>query len=50
MNEIAIFTLEVADELIVRGFDPVGGNEVATFFEDSDLLRDNLSEILTKYL
>ena len=33
-----------------RGFYPVGENEVAVFFEDSEVLQENLNEILDQYL
>lgn len=44
--EIAIFTKEIADELIVRGFTLVGRSKLAWFFEDSTLLQETVEELI----
>lgn len=46
MVEIAIFTEEVVRGLIDRGYAPVGKTSKAWYFEDSDMLRIALEEIL----
>lgn len=44
--DIAIFTPEVAEALIMRGFELVAQTEKAWYFKDSMLLRDAIDELL----
>ena len=46
MIEFAVFTPEVAMNLITRGFKLIRRNEVAWFFEDSVLLEAAVSELV----
>lgn len=46
MGEFAIFTPEVAEELINRGFELVARSEKAYYFNDSAGFRDAVNEIL----
>lgn len=45
MNEMAIFTEEIALELLARGFKLKGITEKAWLFEDSVLLERTVSEL-----
>ena len=45
MNEFAIFTEEIAEELIARGFQMVGRSKYAWLFEDSELLEQAVTEL-----
>ena len=46
MRDIAIFSPEVVEALISKGFKPVSRSKKAWYFEDSDWLRIALDEIL----
>ena len=50
MIDLAIFTEEIAMELINRGFELVAKTKKAWYFEDSVLLRDAVSELLEAYV
>jgi hypothetical protein len=46
MNEMAIFTEEIAMNLLARGFKLKGYTDKAWFFEDSVLLERAVSELV----
>lgn len=46
MNEFAIFTEAIAEELIARGFKLLGYTNKAWFFEDSLLLERTVAELV----
>jgi hypothetical protein len=46
MIEIAIFTEEIAEELMARGFQMVGKSKLAWFFEDSKEIEVAIEEII----
>ena len=46
MREMAIFTPEIAEELIARGFELVARTEKAYYFIDSVLLERTVCELL----
>ena len=46
MNELAIFTEAIAEELIARGFKLAGRSEFAWFFEDSVRLESSVAELV----
>lgn len=46
MRDFAVFTPEIADGLIARGFRLKGYNKVAWFFEDSAQLRRAIEELI----
>ena len=45
MIEFAVFTKEIVEELILRGFNPIRRSSLAWFFEDSVLLESCLGEL-----
>ena len=47
--DIAIFTPEVAEALIMRGFELVAQTDKAWYFRDSVLLRDAVEELLEAF-
>lgn len=49
MGEFAIFTEEIAMELAARGFIIRGKSEYAWFFDDSEDLQKNLTELIEAY-
>ena len=49
MGEFAVFTPEVAEGLIARGFKLVGYSDKAWFFEDSASLERAVAEILAAF-
>ena len=49
MGEFAVFTPEVAQGLIARGFKLVGYTDKAWFFEDSVLLERAVNELLAAF-
>jgi hypothetical protein len=46
MNEMAVFTEAIAEELVNRGFRLVGYTNKAWFFEDSVLLERAVCELV----
>ena len=49
MRDIAIFTEEIAEGLMERGFELVTKTKKAWYFEDSVWLREAVSELLEAY-
>ena len=45
MTEFAVFTKEIAEELIARGFKMVGYTDKAWFFENSVSLERDVGEL-----
>jgi hypothetical protein len=49
MGEFAVFTPEVAEALVARGFKLVGYSDKAWFFEDSLRLERAVSELVAAF-
>lgn len=50
MNEIAVFSVEVADELIRRGYEVRGETDLAWFFDDNEAVVAAVNEIVANII